>query len=136
MRNIDPFGGREFDLIAHDGLPGDTGFLSAAWIGLIEVKNRPTIGDVNTLITDQIPYFMNGMASRSHGERYTMIGVIGGLIVNKPVRDYAEKNGVYVLTQRGEDGASITNADDFIPLDFVTGKDARLPVPPAPNNTV
>ena len=56
-----------------------------------------------------------------------MIGAIGGLIVNDPVREYAEENGIYVLTQRGEDGASIANGDDFIPLDFVTGEDARLP---------
>ena len=52
--------------------------------------------------------------------------------MDDPVRNYAEENGIYALTQRGEDGASIVNADDFIPLDFVTGKDARLPSVLAP----
>ena len=127
LRNINPFGDREFDVMAHDGPRSHTGFLLAAWIGLIEIKNRPTIDDVDTLIKEQIPDFLQGLARMSQVEGYTVIGAIGGLIIDDPVRDYAEENGIYVLTQRGEDGASIANAGDFIPRDFVTGEDARLP---------
>ena len=60
---------------------------------------------------------------------HSVIGAIGGLIID----DHActtltpRKSGIYVLTQRGEDGASIANAGDFIPRDFVTGENARLP---------
>ena len=118
---------REFDLVVHNGPRKPLGFLRAAWIVLIEIKNRPTDDDVKRLIEQQMPQFMEGLRSESKVKQYTVIGAIGGLIVHESAQRYAEKNGIYVLTQRSEDGASIVNADDFIPRDFATGKDARIP---------
>ena len=115
--------------MVHDGPPDEYGILYATRVALIEIKNRPTTEDVKELLEGQIPHFIRFMSmfSRlSNAERYSVIGAIGGMIMNGHVRSHAERSGIYVLTQRSEDGASIANADDFIPRDFITGSDAPL----------
>ena len=128
-RNLKLFGGSELDLVAYDGFLDESGALHATCVAIIEIKNRPTVGDTKKLLEKQIPYFIRFMAQHPHlfnDEHYAVIGAIGGLIVDEHVHRHAEQSGIYVLTQRGEDGASIVNADDFIPRDFVTGSAARI----------
>jgi len=46
-------------------------------------------------------------------------GGIGALVVKEDVGRYAEKAGLYVMTQTDEGGAALLNRDDFKPKEFL-----------------
>jgi len=50
--------------------------------------------------------------------RYRVQGGIGALVVKEDVGRYAEKAGLYVMTQTDEGGAALLNRDDFEPKEF------------------
>jgi hypothetical protein len=48
-----------------------------------------------------------------------MLAGIGALVVKDDVGRYAEKAGLFVLTQSSDGGASLWNRKDFRPKEFV-----------------
>jgi len=51
-------------------------------------------------------------------EKYQMVGAMGALVVKPDVGRYAEKAGLYVLTQSDEGGATLLNRKGFEPRTF------------------
>jgi hypothetical protein len=47
-----------------------------------------------------------------------VIAGIGALVVKDDVGRYAEKNGLFVLTQTSDGGAALLNRKDFRPKEF------------------
>ena len=50
--------------------------------------------------------------------KHQVIGGMGALVVKDDVGRYAEKAGLYVLTQTDEDGATLLNREGFEPRTF------------------
>ena len=51
-------------------------------------------------------------------EKYQVVGGMGALMVKDDVGRYAEKAGLYVLTQTDEGGAALLNREGFKPRTF------------------
>jgi len=82
---------------------------------VIEVKNKLNKRMIDKFIDKKLPGFKTVFPEYKD---YRVSGGIGALVVKDDVSVYAEKKGLYVLTQRGDGGAMLTNREDFKPKAF------------------
>jgi hypothetical protein len=104
-RNVKKKGKGEYDIVAVD----------EGRVLVVEVKNNLEKRMVNEFIEERLPRFKELFPEYA---RYRVEGGIGALVVKEDVGRYAEKAGLYVMTQTDEGGAAILNRDDFEPKEF------------------
>jgi Holliday junction resolvase-like predicted endonuclease len=104
-RNLKKKGVGEYDIVA---VNGDT-------VLVIEVKNRLQKRMVDNFVEKKLPKFKK-IFPEYQGRR--LFGGIGALVVKDAVSRYAEKAGLYVLTQTSEGGAALVNRKNFRAKEF------------------
>ena len=104
-RNLKKKGFGEYDIVAADG---DA-------VLVIEVKNKLQKRMVDRFINKGLPKFKE--AFPQYRDR-RLLGGIGALVVKDDVGRYAEKAGLYVLTQTSEGGVAIANRKKFRAKEF------------------
>ena len=104
-RNVKKKGKGEYDIVAVD----------EGRVLVVEVKNKLEKRMVNEFIEERLPRFKELFPEYA---RYRVEGGIGALVVKEDVGKYAEKAGLYVMTQTDEGGAALLNRDDFEPKEF------------------
>jgi len=104
-RNLKRKGEGEFDLVAVDG----------GKVLVVEVKNKLEKRMVDRFIEKKLPRFKEIFPEY---EKYQVVGAMGALVVKDDVGRYAEKAGLYVLTQTDEGGAALLNREGFKPRTF------------------
>jgi len=104
-RNVRRKGTGEFDIVAANG----------ELVLVIEVKNKLARRMVDEFINVKLRRFREAFPEY---RGYRLLGGIGALVVKDDVGRYAEKAGLYVLTQTIEGGAALLNRDDFTARDF------------------
>jgi len=104
-RNVRRKGTGEFDIVAVNG----------ELVLVIEVKNKLARRMVDEFINVKLRRFREAFPEY---RGYRLLGGIGALVVKDEIGRYAEKAGLYVLTQTSEGGAALLNRDDFTARDF------------------
>ena len=104
-RNLKKKGMAEYDIVAVDG----------EQVLVIEVKNRLDKRMVDRFVEQKLPKFMEAFPEY---RSYRVIGGMGALVVKDEVGRYAERSGLYVLTQTDEGGAAILNREGFKAREF------------------
>jgi hypothetical protein len=105
-RNVKKKGKGEYDIVAVD----------EGRVLVVEVKNKLEKRMVNEFVEERLPRFKELFPEYA---RYRVQGGIGALVVKEDVGKYAEKAGLYVMTQTDEGGAALLNRDDFEPKEFL-----------------
>jgi predicted AAA+ superfamily ATPase len=93
----------EVDLLLDDGPVGI----------LIEVKTTLKIDDINEHI-ERIKNYRRYADAKGFGGNRHFIGAVAGAVAAKNVVDFAQKNGMYVITQSGEAFEIIPPPEGFI----------------------
>jgi septal ring factor EnvC (AmiA/AmiB activator) len=104
-RNVKKKGEGEYDIVAVDG----------GRVLVVEVKNKLEKRMVDEFVEERLPRFKKLFPEYA---RLRVEGGIGALVVKDDVGRYAEKAGLYVLTQTDEGGATLLNREDFEPKAF------------------
>ncbi len=104
-RNLKVKGRGEFDIVADD----------KGRVLVIEVKNKLDRRMVDEFMDEKLPRFKTLLPE--YRDSKIMAG-IGALVVKDDVGRYAEKAGLYVLTQTDDGGAALLNRKDFKPKEF------------------
>jgi len=104
-RNLKRKGAGEYDIVA---VNGNT-------VLVIEVKNKLQKRMVDTFVGKKLPRFPE-VFPEFRGRR--LFGGIGALVVKDDVSRYAQKAGLYVLTQTSEGGAALANRKRFTAKQF------------------
>ena len=104
-RNLKKKGAGEYDIVA---VNGDA-------VLVIEVKNKLQKRMVDRFVEKKLPKFME-IFSEYRGRK--LLGGMGALVVKDDVSRYAEKAGLYVLTQTSEGGAALVNRKNFRAKEF------------------
>jgi Holliday junction resolvase-like predicted endonuclease len=104
-RNLKRKGEGEFDLVAEDGDK----------VLVVEVKNKLDKRMVDRFVDKKLPKFKDLFPEY---EKHQVVGAMGALVVKDDVGRYAEKAGLYVLTQTDEGGAALLNREGFKPRTF------------------
>jgi len=104
-RNLKRKGEGEFDLVAVNG----------GKVLVVEVKNKLDKRMVDRFLEGKLPRFKKLFPEY---EKYQVVGAMGALVVKDSVGRYAEKAGLYVLTQTNEGGAALMNREGFEPKTF------------------
>ncbi len=104
-RNLKKKGEGEYDIVAANG---DA-------VLVIEVKNKLQNRMVDNFVEKKLPKFKK-IFPEYRGQR--LFGGIGALVVKDAVGRYAEKAGLYVLTQTSEGGAGLVNRKSFRAKEF------------------
>ena len=104
-RNVRRKGTGEFDIVAANG----------ELVLVIEVKNKLAKRMVDEFINVKLRRFREAFPEY---RGYRLLGGMGALVVKDDVGRYAEKAGLYVLTQTSEGGAALLNRDDFTAREF------------------
>jgi hypothetical protein len=104
-RNLKSKGVGEYDIVAEDGKQ----------VLVIEVKNKLEKRMVDQFVDVKIRRFKDAFPKY---RGYRVLGRIGALVVKDDVGRYAEKAGLFVLTQTSEGGATLLNRKDFKAKEF------------------
>ncbi len=104
-RNLKKRGSGEYDIVA---VNGDA-------VLVIEVKNKLQKRMVDTFVDKKLPKFKEIFPE--YRDR-RLFGGVGALVVKDDVGRYAEKAGLYVLTQTSEGGAALVNRKNFKAKEF------------------
>ncbi len=104
-RNLKKKGVGEYDIVA---VNGDA-------VLVIEVKNKLRKRMVDKFVEKKLPKFKEIFPE--YRDR-RLFGGMGALVVNDDVSRYAEKAGLYVLTQTSEGGAALVNRKNFRAKEF------------------
>ena len=104
-RNLKKKGAGEYDIVA---VNGDS-------VLVIEVKNKLQKRMVDNFLEKRLPKFLE-VFPEFRGRR--LFGGIGALVVKNDVSRYAEKAGLFVLTQSSEGGAALINSKKFRAKEF------------------
>ncbi len=104
-RNLKKRGSGEYDIVA---VNGDA-------VVVIEVKNKLQKRMVDTFVDKKLPKFKEIFPE--YRDR-RLFGGMGALVVKDDVGRYAEKAGLYVLTQTSEGGAALVNRQNFKAKEF------------------
>ncbi len=105
IRNLKKKGTAEYDIVASDGED----------VLVIEVKNKLSARMVDSFIRKKLPNFRTVFPEYRN---FRLSGGIGALVVKDEVGRYAEKSGLYVLTQTADGGAALLNRKNFKPKIF------------------
>jgi len=104
-RNLKKKGVGEYDIVAVNGNA----------VLVIEVKNKLQKRMIGRFVDKKLPKFPE-IFPEFRGRR--LFGGIGALVVKDDVGRYAEKEGLYVLTQTSEGGAALINRKTFRAKEF------------------
>jgi len=104
-RNLKRKGRGEYDIVAINGRQ----------VLVVEVKNKLTRRNIDRFVDKKLPIFKELFPE--YGDR-DLLGAVGALVVKDDVGRYAEKRGLFVLTQTDEGGAAIINKEKFKPKVF------------------
>jgi hypothetical protein len=104
-RNLKKKGTAEYDIVA----------VNSNVVLVVEVKNKLQKRMIDSFINKRILNFKKAFPQYSN---YKLLGGIGALVVRDEVGRYAEKSGLYVLTQTSDGGASLINRKGFQAKDF------------------
>jgi hypothetical protein len=104
-RNVRKKGEGEYDIVA----------VNEGKVLVVEVKNKLEKRMVDEFVEERLPRFKELFPEYA---RFRVEGGVGALVVKEDVGRYAEKAGLYVLTQTDEGGAVLLNRDDFQPKEF------------------
>jgi len=104
-RNLKKKGAAEYDIVA----------VNSDVVLVVEVKNKLQKRMIDSFITKRIPTFKKAFPQYNN---YKLLGGIGALVVKDEIGRYAEKSGLYVLTQTNDGGASLINRKGFQAKDF------------------
>ena len=104
-RNLKKKGAGEYDIVAVNGEA----------VLVIEVKNKLQNWMVDNFVEKKLPKFKK-IFPEYRGRR--LFGGMGALVVKDSVGRYAEKAGLYVLTQTSEGGAALVNRKNFRAKEF------------------
>jgi len=104
-RNLKKKGAGEYDIVA---VNGDA-------VLVIEVKNKLQKRMVDKFVEKKLPKFKEIFPE--YRDR-RLFGGMGALVVKDDVSRYAEKVGLYVLTQTSEGGAALVNRKNFRAKEF------------------
>jgi hypothetical protein len=104
-RNLKKRGSGEYDIVA---VNGDA-------VVVIEVKNKLQKRMVDSFVGKKLPKFKEVFPEYRDRK---LFGGMGALVVRDDVGRYAEKAGLYVLTQTSEGGADFINRKNFKAREF------------------
>jgi len=104
-RNLKKKGVGEYDIVAVNG----------GAVLVIEVKNKLQNRMVDDFVGKKLPRFKKIFPEYQDRR---VFGGIGALVVKDAVVRYAEKAGLYVLTQTSEGGAALVNRKNFRAKEF------------------
>ena len=105
-RNVKVKGSKgEYDIVAND----------KGRVLVIEVKNKLDRRMVDEFMQKKLPQFKTLLPEYRDSR---VIAGIGALVVKDDVGRYAEKAGLFVLTQTSDGGAALLNRKDFRPKEF------------------
>ena len=104
-RNLKIKGLGEYDIVAENG----------SQVLVLEIKNKLEKRLVDKFLTKKLPRFKELMP-RYRGSR--VLAGVGALVVKDDVGRYAEKAGLFVLTQTSDGGAALFNRKGFKPKEF------------------
>lgn len=93
----------------------DTVAVNGDAVLVIEVKNKLQNRMVDNFLEKKLPRFKKNFPE--YRDR-RLLGGIGALVVKDAVGRYAEKAGLYVLTQTSEGGAALINRKNFRAKEF------------------
>jgi len=96
---------REYDIVATNGTQ----------VLVVEVKNKLRRRHIDQFLEERLPEFKEKFPQYKDKE---LLGAVGGLVVKDDVARYAERKGLFVLTQTDEGGATILNKERFKPKVF------------------
>ena len=82
---------------------------------IVEMKNRMKQDMVDEFLNERIPKFRQIFPEYRD---FPIIGGVGALVMQDAVSRYAEKKGLYVMTQNGEGGAMLVNRQNFKAKEF------------------
>jgi hypothetical protein len=105
-RNVRKKGFGEYDIVAENG----------GQVLVIEVKNKLEKRMVDKFMEDKLPKFRQIFPEFKSRK---ILGGIGALVVKDEIGRYAEKMGLYVLTQADNGGAALFNKKGFKPKEFI-----------------
>jgi hypothetical protein len=101
-RNLKKKGVAEYDIVA---VEKDT-------VLVVSVKNKLERYMIDSFLNEKLPNF------RQVFPQYKDFRLVGALVMDDGVGRYAEKKGLYVMTQNGEGGAMLTNRKNFTAKEF------------------
>lgn len=104
-RNVKKEGIGEYDIVA----------ANRGAVLVIEVKNKLQKRMIDSFINKKLPNFKKAFPQY---QDYRLLGGIGALVVKDDVGRYAEKSGLYVLTQASDGGATLINRKNFRAKEF------------------
>lgn len=104
-RNVKKKGIGEYDIVA----------ANRGAVLVIEVKNKLQKRMIDSFINKKLPNFKKAFPQY---QDYRLLGGIGALVVKDDVGRYAEKSGLYVLTQASDGGATLINRKNFRAKEF------------------
>ncbi len=106
QRNVLVKGLAEYDIVAEN----------ASRVIVIEVKNKLYRKHVDEFMKKKLMRFKT---LKPEYQNHELLGGVGGLVVKDDVGNYAEKAGLFVLTQTADGGASLLNRPNFEPRVFL-----------------
>ena len=104
-RNVKVKGRGEYDIVADD----------KGRVLVIEVNNKLDRRMVDKFMADKLPRFKTLLPEYRDSK---ILAGIGALVVKDDVGRYAEKAGLFVLTQTSDGGAALLNRKGFRPKEF------------------
>ncbi len=104
-RNVKKKGVAEYDIVAAD----------SGRVLVVEVKNRLERDMVDDFLNRKIPKFRQVFPQYKD---CNLTGGVAALVMQDDVGRYAEKKGLYVMTQNGEGGAMLVNRRNFRAKEF------------------
>jgi hypothetical protein len=104
-RNVKVKGQGEYDIVADD----------KGRVLVIEVKNKLNRRMVDEFTEKKLPRFKSLLPEYRDSK---ILAGIGALVIKDDVGRYAEKAGLFVLTQTSDGGATILNRKGFKPREF------------------
>jgi hypothetical protein len=82
---------------------------------VVSVKNKLERYMIDDFLTGKLPKFREVFPQYMD---FRLIGGVGALVMDDGVGRYAEKKGLYVMTQNGEGGAMLVNRKNFTAKEF------------------
>ncbi len=104
-RNLKKRGIAEYDIVATDK---DT-------VLVVEIKNKLERYMIDSFLSEKLPKFRQVFPQYKD---FRILGGVGALVMDDGIGRYAEKKGLYVMTQNGEGGAVLVNKKNFTAKEF------------------
>ncbi|GEM_PF-474891 len=104
-RNLKKKGVAEYDIVA---VENDT-------VLVVSVKNKLERYMIDDFLSGKLPKFRQVFPQYRD---FRLLGGVGALVMDDGVGRYAEKKGLYVMTQNGEGGAMLVNRKNFTAKEF------------------